>query len=168
MGYINNIEPVSYIAGQIADYNPYSIISEPNTDTVGIPFGIAMMYDGTNQGYKLPALSTDITNRMAVNIIINRNKFYQNDVALNPLITGNTQVPSGSEAAGATMGYIAVKVEEAVTLGAPCFIRFAAGAGGTQLGAFRASADTATAAEHPQWYYASAATSGSIAIVCVK
>lgn len=42
-------------------------------------------------------------------------------------------------------GRIYVKVEEAVTPASPVFIRVAAGAGGTQKGAFRASADTATA-----------------------
>lgn len=168
MGYINNIEPASYLAGQIADSNPYSLISLPNTDTVSIPFGIAMVYDASNEGYKLPASSGAITNRMAVNVIINRNKFYANDANLNPLIVGNTAVPVGSEAAGATFGYIAVTVEEAVTCGAVCYIRYASGAGGTQLGAFRASADTSTAAAHPTWYYVSAATAGSIAIVCVK
>lgn len=166
MGYINNIEPVSYIAGQIADSNPYSIISNPNVFTAPIPFGVAMIL--TAQGYSLPTLINDITKRMAVNTIINRNKFYQNDAALNPLITGNVSVPVGSEAAGLTMGYIAVVVEESVVLGDSCFIRFASGAGGTQLGAFRASADTATAEKHTVWYYASAATAGSIAIVCVK
>jgi hypothetical protein len=173
MGYINNIEPVSFIAGQIADSNPYSIISNANTDTVSIPFGISMILDSTNQGYKLPAVSTDITNRMAVNLIINRNKFYQNDVNLNPIITGNTSVSSGSEAAGLTFGYVAVIVEQAVLLGDPCFIRFANGNGGfVQKGAFRKDSDAvssvATAAVHPTWYFASAATAGSIAIVCVK
>jgi len=173
MGYINNIEPVSYIAGQIADSNPYSIISLPNTYTTAIPFGIAMKLDATDEGYDLPTTSGGITNRMAVNLIINRNKFYQYDSALNPLITGNTQVPVGSEAAGCTFGYVAVTVEQAVSLGDPCFIRFADGNGGfVQKGAFRKDADTvsaaATAAAHPTWYYASAATAGSIAIVCVK
>jgi hypothetical protein len=173
MGYINNIEPVAFIAGQLADSNPYSIISNANTYTTGIPFGVAMKLDSTDQGYDLPVSSGDITNRMAVNLIINRNKFYQNDVALNPLITGNTTVPVGSEAAGLTFGYVAVTVEQAVLLGDPCFIRFANGNGGfVQKGAFRKDADTvsaaATAAVHPTWYYASAATAGSIAIVCVK
>ena len=171
MGYINNIEPVSYIAGQIADSNPYSLISLPNTDTAVIYFGNAMVLDATNQGYKLPASSGDITNRMAVNTIINRNKFYQNDASLNPLITGNTSVSPGSEIAGLTKGYIAVVVEQAVTLGAPCFIRFTAH-GALLPGGFRIDADVvsaaATAAVHPSWYFASAATSGSIAIVCVQ
>lgn len=165
MGYVNNIEPVSYIAGQIADSNPYSLLSMPNTDTVSIPFGIAMCPDGTNEGYRLPAASGDITNRMAVNTIINRNKFYQNDANLNPLIVGNTSVPVGQEAAGVTFGYIAVTVEEAVNFGDICYIRYASGTGGSQLGAFRKSADTSTAAAHPTWYYASKAAANTIAIV---
>jgi hypothetical protein len=173
MGYINNIEPVSFIAGQIADSNPYSIISNANTYTTAIPFGIAMILDSADQGYALPAASGDITNKMAVNLIINRNKFYQNNAELNPIITGNTSVPVGSMAAGLTFGYVAVIVEQAVLLGDSCFIRFADGNGGfVQKGAFRKDSDAvssvATAAAHPTWYFASAATAGSIAIVCVK
>lgn len=44
-------------------------------------------------------------------------------------------------------GALLVAVEEAVTPASPVFVRYAAGVGGTVLGAFRASADTATAAQ---------------------
>jgi hypothetical protein len=43
-------------------------------------------------------------------------------------------------------GRVWVIAEEAVDVDSPVYCRYAAGAGGTQLGAFRASADTATAA----------------------
>jgi len=42
-------------------------------------------------------------------------------------------------------GRVWVKSEEAVTPASPVFVRVASGGGGTQIGAFRASADTATA-----------------------
>jgi hypothetical protein len=42
-------------------------------------------------------------------------------------------------------GRVWVRSESAFTAGAAAFVRFSAGAGGTQLGAFRTDADTATA-----------------------
>lgn len=168
MAYINNVGAVSYFEGQVADSNPYSLLSLANTGSISIQFGLAMALDGTNEGYKSPVASGDITNRMAVNCIINRNKNYYLDANLNPIIGGNTEVTVGNFAAGITSGFVAVLVEEAVNLGQPCFIRYAAGTGGTKLGAFRASADTSTAAAHPTWYYASKAAAGTIAIVRVS
>lgn len=168
MPYINNVQAQTYLAGQISDSNPFSLDSAPNAEsTLSIPFGIAMKIDSTSGGYKLPAASGDITNRMAVNVIINRNRFYSYDSSLNPTITGNDRVAPGAWCAGLTLGYVAVVVEEAVNAGDQCFIRYASGAGGTQLGAFRKSADTSTAAAHPVWYYETGATIGSIALVRV-
>jgi len=168
MPYISNIQSQTYLAGQISDSNPFSLDSAPNAEsTLSIPFGIAMKIDSVSGGYKLPAASGDITNRMAVNVIINRNRFYSYDASLNPTITGNDRVAPGGWCAGLTLGYVAVVVEEAVNAGDPCFIRYASGAGGTQLGAFRKSADTSTAAAHPVWYYETAAAIGTIALVRV-
>lgn len=48
-----------------------------------------------------------------------------------------------------TKGKCYVNVEGVVTDGQDLFVRFAAGAGGSQLGAFRADADTATAVALP-------------------
>lgn len=168
MGYISNIETVPYLPGQIIDSNPYSILSLPNTSSLTIPYGIAMIFDAANTGYKSPTSSGDITNRMAVSLIINRNQLYSTNSNLDPIIIDNNGVPSGQEAAGLFFGDVAVFVEENVLLGQQCFIRYAAGAGGTQLGAFRASADTSTAAAHPTWYYSSSATAGTKATVCVR
>jgi hypothetical protein len=168
MPYINNVQAKSFLAGQIVDSNPFSLDSMPNGETtLSIPFGIAMYIDGTTQGFKLPALITDVTNRMAVNVIINRNRFYSYDASLNPTITGNDRVAPGAWCAGLTLGYVAVTVEEAVNAGDPCFIRYAAGAGGTQLGAFRKTVDSTTAVAHPVWYYETSAALGTIALVRV-
>lgn len=166
MTYVNQINASGYYAGQIANSDPYAILTQPNTDTVVIPFGVAMIQDGTNQGYKLPSVIGDITNRMALNLIINRNSFYSYDASLNPLIGTNNSVPVGNNCAGCTLGYIAVTVEDAVLQGGQCFIRYATGTG-TQKGAFRSNADSTTAAAHPNWYYATAAAAGTIAIVRV-
>jgi hypothetical protein len=62
-----------------------------------------------------------------------------------------------------------VRVEEAVLPGDPVFVRFAAGAGGTGLGAFRKSADTGSAAQVPNGaVYMTTASAGSLALVEVN
>jgi hypothetical protein len=82
-------------------------------------------------------------------------------VATSPTGAG---VPPKYAVSVLTKGRIYVVVEEAVTPASAVFVRFAAGVGGTQLGAFRASADTATASAAPAgWRYRSSAAIGGIA-----
>lgn len=167
MTYIQNINPLSGLPGQIADSNPY-VLNTLNSgeSALKIPFGAAMKMDAATGGYKLPAAAGDISNRMAVAIIGTRglNSSYINGV----LTVGETDgVSAGNSVTGALEGVIFVQVEEAVSVGQQCFIRFASGAGGTQLGSFRASADTATAGAHPTWYYLSSASASGIAQVRV-
>jgi len=63
------------------------------------------------------------------------------------------------------LGRIWVLVEEAVSNGNQAYVRFASGAGGSQLGAFRKSADTATAAALPNAYYRSNALAAGYAVL---
>ena len=56
-------------------------------------------------------------------------------------------------------GRIYVKVEEAVIAGGPVYVRYASGSGGSQLGAFRTSVDSTTAALLPNARYATASFS---------
>lgn len=62
-------------------------------------------------------------------------------------------------------GRVWVPVEEAVTAGDAAFVRFAAGAGGTQLGAFRKSADSASAVALPNAKYLTDGSAGGLAVV---
>lgn len=62
-------------------------------------------------------------------------------------------------------GRIYVEVEEAVTPASPVFVRIAAGAGGSQLGAFRASADTATALQASGARFLTSAGAGEFAVL---
>lgn len=59
-------------------------------------------------------------------------------------------------------GEVQVQVESAVVKGARAFMRFASGAGGTQLGIFRADADTATAVELKGCQFMESGTAGSL------
>lgn len=172
MPYIQNIQPANYIVGAIADSNPYSMLTNVNAEaSLSIPFGIAMKLDSASGGFKLPAAAGDITNRMFVSMVGMRVSSFAYDSNGNWVATDTDRASPGKSITGLEIGTIAVKVEEAVSVGQPVFIRYAASASvpaNNQLGSFRASADTNTAAAHPMWFYASAAPAGGIATVRVS
>lgn len=62
-------------------------------------------------------------------------------------------------------GRVFVQVEDAILAGGNVFVRFTAGAGGTQLGAFRSDADTATATLIKGLKYRKGADAGGLAVV---
>jgi hypothetical protein len=64
----------------------------------------------------------------------------------------------------ATEGEVWVAAEDAVTAGAPCFVRFA-DAGSTGLGSFRSDADTADAVALPNAIFTSSTTGAGLAKV---
>lgn len=63
------------------------------------------------------------------------------------------------------VGRIYVQVEEAVTPASTVHVRIASGGGGTQLGAFRASADTATALAATGMRYLTSADANGFAVL---
>ena len=76
--------------------------------------------------------------------------------------TTPTDYAIGSSVPIANFGYIVVEAESAVVKGGNAFIRYAAGAGGTVLGAVRADADTATAVEVTGLVFAESAEAGEL------
>lgn len=62
-------------------------------------------------------------------------------------------------------GQVWVVVEESVVAMDPVFVRFATGAGGSQKGSFRKSADTATAAQLTGARYLTSASANGLALV---
>jgi len=119
-----------------------------------IPYGVLGVIDSANDGgfdklaVKVPAASSDITTvGKALGVVIADQARAQDPsfaVATYPI---NSAVPLGRK------GRFWVLSESDVTDGAPVFIRFATGAGGSQKGAFRKDADTATAAQLPGAVY---------------
>lgn len=83
---------------------------------------------------RLPTTSAEITGPGGKGILP-----YEGLVANNPYLAGDAVTPL-------SICEIYVTPEEAVTPADPVYVRFAAGAGGSSLGRFRKSADTATAA----------------------
>jgi hypothetical protein len=129
-------------AGQLGDVGPHDIGSGTDlTANEYVPFGVAVS-QGTKDGeIHLPAASGDVTAKfLGVSVAQQTNE--------NLVGTGGSYAPK-VPVSFLKKGRVWVKVEEAVTPASPVFVRFAAGGGGTQLGAFRASADTATAVALP-------------------
>jgi hypothetical protein len=59
---------------------------------------------------------------------------------------------------------VLVTVEETVKDGDPVYVRYASGSGGSQLGSFRTSADSSTAALLPNACYRSDASAAGLAV----
>lgn len=149
-------------AGQLADNGDHEVLSYINAEaSANMPFGIALKKGTGDQDAKLPAASADVTAAYSlIGVAVHTHQVDPGHVASSPVGAG---APPKYAVNVLTRGRILVQVEEAVTPTSPVFVRFAAGAGGTQLGAFRASADTATAVATPGTnlrYLTSAAAAG--------
>lgn len=146
--------PATAFAGLLADDGVRDVLSRVNP-VDAIPFGCAVVLGvDPDNDCKLPAAAADITTAAnALGIAFSTQ-------AIESSASGVAQYPVKSSVNVLRKGRVWVQVEEAVTPASPVFVRYASGAGGTQKGAFRASADTATAA---QWANARYVTSAGIA-----
>jgi hypothetical protein len=84
---------------------------------------------------RLPTATGEVTAGNPVGVL-----FFDPMAPNNPYIAGDAVAP-------VRKGRVWVLPEEAVTPASGVFVRFATGSGGSALGAFRASADTATAVQ---------------------
>jgi hypothetical protein len=129
-----------------------------------IPYGVLVVRDtGNSPGNlvagKVPAASSDITTLgSALGVAIADQGRAQDPSVAVPTYPINSAVPCGR------IGRYWVLVEENVSQGNAAFVRFATGSG-TQLGAWRKSADTATAVALPGAYYVTDGLAGGYACV---
>lgn len=143
--------PDARLQGQMADAGMRDVVSR--IATVAITAGLAVVHDGTSEdrNVKLPASAAEITG----------------DAFQGVAILDTSREPGGYVAEDVVpvmrKGRIAVKVEDAVTMGAPVFVRYAAGGDG--VGSFRSDAGTSEAAQLPGAEYVSSAGAGELAIV---
>lgn len=110
---------------------------------------------------KAPTAGADVTTLTSLRGVVLHSHARESGAAANP------SYADGDMVSLMRSGRVLVKVEEAVTPASPVFVRHAAGAGGTVLGAFRASADTATASQLPvsAAKYVSSAAPGGLAVL---
>lgn len=124
-------------AGQLGDSGPSRTSSYLNDQGAQLPAGIfvALTADGKA---KLPVLSTD----QIAGCVINQFARNAGDSALT--LTGTNVIAIGDNMSLLEEGAVWVLAEQAMAVTDKVFVRYAAGTG-TQLGAVRKDADTATA-----------------------
>lgn len=125
-----------------------------------IPFGVGVCLDERStdrQAVRLPRVAADVTGLSfdGVTMADFAKTSYSAKYHRNSMISVLRK------------GYIFVVVEEAVVKGDQPYVRYASGSGGTQLGSFRKSADTSTAAALPNARYETTAALGALAVVKV-
>jgi hypothetical protein len=103
---------------------------------------------------KLPVLAADVSKPAAMGI-----------VPWDQSREGGVDWPTLRPTPVLRRGRIWVTAEGAVTRWTVPFVRFASGAGGTELGSFRGDADTATAALCPWALYLTDAAAGALVLV---
>ena len=142
--------------GGLYDMGPNDIVSAVDPTEV-VPYGVALCRGVADSECKLPSSSGDVAKIIGVSVLSHTNE--------QALGTNISNYPMGKDIPLLRKGRMWVKVEESVTAGSPVFVRFASGAGGSQLGAFRTSADTASAAQVMGAVFAGSAAAGGVAIV---
>lgn len=150
--------PVAF-AGQLADINDNEIVTGVLEGAANIPFGVGLKKGTSDDGYVLPAAAPDLIEGLAVH------SHSRDNLGFSSLTPATAGVKPTQNMNVLRRGSMYVLVEEAVVSHDVVFCRFAAGAGGTQLGAFRKTADTATAAQVKGARFLSSAAAGGLAKV---
>ncbi|SRR6266540_1005671 len=147
--------PGTGYAGQLADEGPRYIGSAINKASAAIAFGIAVK-KGTNDD---EAVLLAATGDKLAGIAVHRHDV--NTIGSSGWAS-DKGIPDGDRFDLLRSGVVYVKVEEAVVQYDNAFVRFASGAGGTVIGSWRKSADTATARAVVGAYFLKSGASGSI------
>jgi hypothetical protein len=149
-------------AGVLADNGEKSVLSYINAEaSANMPFGIGMAKGTGDQDAILMVNASSVI----VGVALHTHAVEPGTLAATPVGAG---VPPKTPVASLTRGRVYVTVEEAVTPASPVFVRHTAGAGGTQKGAFRASADTATAVAWTAARFLTSAGAGGQAVLEVN
>lgn len=142
-------------AGMKVDLTDDYVRSYANTEaSAEMPFGVMLALGTGEQDAILPASGT----AKLIGVLLHSHDYGDRDV-------GTTGVLPKGALSVLSRGTVWVTVEEAVAVGDRPFIRFATGAGGSQKGAWRKSADTATALELKGGRYVTAASANGLAQV---
>lgn len=132
-----SIDQSALVAGQLADASMVECDSAVNSLTE-VPFG-KLVVAGASEGLgKLPTATGDVTTKgLVLGVSVKSH-------AMESTPSGDPKYVLGSVMSCLKKGRIAVKVEEAVAVGDPVVVRFAAGGDG--LGSFAKTAGAAHAA----------------------
>ena len=119
-----------------------------------LPAGVLVVTGSTEYSCKVPAATGQIT---ASGFALGITEF---QTAKEPDPAATNEYLINEIATIVTKGRVWMITEGSPTVGAPVFIRFASGGGGSQLGAARIDADTGTAVGLPSGVFRSTATNG--------
>jgi hypothetical protein len=142
-------------AGQLADLSFKRVSTGVNAQGAQIPFGVAVTKATGDGKYDLPNAAGDKVYGIAL---------HSHDVDQLGL-TDTNGIPIDGDFNLLEEGVAYVITEEAVVDGDPVYVRYATGAGGTQLGGFRKSAVTSETAIVKGAKFRSTAAAGGIAAV---
>lgn len=144
-------------AGMRADTSPCDTLSAYNREGSALPFGLALIKGTGPNDVKKPTGATVAADLLGISEFTHAYKNYD--------LSGTDGIPVGGMVNLAKKGRYLVKVEEAVLVGDTAFVRIASGAGGTVLGSFRKSADTATAISWTGVKFLTAAAANGLAVI---
>lgn len=155
-------DPAVAIEGMLADLGVRELRTAVANEAIAFGLGVTREAGGAADDRPpragLPDAAGDITSGLFLGIA-------RADVSIEQAATP-IGYATDQEFAFLRKGHIWVNAEPVVALGDPLFIRHAVGAGGTQLGASRNDADTASAAQVPGATFRSAtAAVANLAIV---
>lgn len=141
--------------GQLQESPNRDCLSRVWENATSAPYGIAVAR-GTD-----PDLEVDHAPDAAGDILGVLSHSHANEVGADDL----NQADQGKLVNVLHQGRVLVKVEDACTPASSVFVRVAAGGGGTQLGAFRTDADTATARAASGMRFLTSAGAGGLAVL---
>lgn len=156
------MDPGIAYAGLLADAGDVDTISRVLAGAVALSAGLAAVFHAGDLDLQCrpPAATGEVTNVAAAGRLLG--------VAVFEPSAPNAPYAVGDQLSICKRGRIWVVAEEAVDPTSPVFVRFAAGGGGSVLGSFRKSADTATAvqaANGSAQYVTTQATPGGLVLL---
>ncbi|MFZ5440471.1 MAG: structural cement protein Gp24 [Myxococcota bacterium] len=149
-------------AGMLADNGETDILSYVSEEaSANLPFGVAVAKGTADNGMLAMVNGSSVI----VGVLAHTHQVDPSQLASSPAGAG---VPPKYLGNVLKRGRIVVQVEEAVTPASAVYVRHTAGAGGTQKGAIRASADTATAVAWTAARFLSSAGANGYAVLEVN
>lgn len=117
-------------------------VLDSKINALAMPAGIFVVYDTLPDAVRVPAATGEVTGALGCG-------FVKKDIAIERQQGQTVDYPAKSGVTVMRRGRMLVTCESDCALGGDVFVRFVAGAGGTQLGAVRKDADTASAVKLP-------------------
>ena len=154
------VDPAVGFRGLLADPGADKFaISLANGAAAAQGFGVAVRRDAANPGEQFDVFSA--TGQAVAGVLVHTQSLQ------NPSLAGVGGVALLEEATVLRKGRVWVPIEEDIAVGDPVFFRHTAGGGGTEIGAFRNDADTASADALPEatWLQGGTAAGDGIALL---